>query len=126
MKDNVPKTRAFAKHLRKDLPNAEYKLWQGLRGRQLAGQHFRRQHPIGPYVTDFTCVKERLVVEVDGFGHVTEEKKLRDEKWTEYLQAQEWRVIRFNNLDVFEDVENDLEAIAGHLSTATEAERING
>lgn len=126
MKDNVPKIRNFAKRLRKDMPNAEYKLWQGLRCKQIAGQHFRRQHPIGNYVVDFACVKERLIVEVDGYGHVTEFERAQDAKRTEYLQAQGWRVIRFNNLDVYEDLDSVFEAIAGHLSTATETEQLNG
>jgi len=57
-----------ARKLRKDLTEAEKKLWRALRRDQLGGLNFRRQHPIGPYVLDFYCPKLGLAVEVDG-GH---------------------------------------------------------
>ncbi len=58
-----------ARQLRREPTEAESRLWGILRGRQLHGAHFRRQHPIPPYVADFACVAVRLVVEVDGGQH---------------------------------------------------------
>ena len=122
MKDADKKGHAFAKRLRKNMPDAEYLLWQHLRRRQLAGHHFRRQLPIGPYVADFACVKEKLVVELDGYGHDED----HDRKRTAFMNTLGWRVIRFYNEDVYKGVDEVVIGIAGHLSTATEAEKIHG
>jgi very-short-patch-repair endonuclease len=59
-------TRVRSRALRRDGSDAEATLWRHLRGRQLAGAKFRRQHPIGPYFVDFCCVEARLIVELDG------------------------------------------------------------
>ena len=107
------------------MPNAEYCLWQEIRRKQIAGHHFRRQLPIGPYVADFACVKERLIIEVDGVGHSSTNERQRDEKRTAFLKNKGWRVIRFWNEDIYEDVGSVVMAIAGHLSTATQAEKVD-
>lgn len=123
MHDASKKGHTLAKRLRSDMPNAEYCLWQEIRRKQLAGQHFRRQLPIGPYVVDFACVKEKLIVEVDGVGHSSEKDIFKDEKRTAFLSNKGWRVLRFWNEEIYEDVGSVVEAISGHLSTATEAEK---
>ncbi|MHB0858108.1 MAG: endonuclease domain-containing protein [Anaerolineae bacterium] len=61
-----------AEVLRKQSTPAEALLWQNLRGRRLAGAKFRRQHPIGPYVADFYCAEQHLVVELDGPVHLVQ------------------------------------------------------
>lgn len=124
MQDANKEGHILAKRLRSEMPNAEYCLWQEIRRKQLAGHHFRRQLPIGPYVVDFACVKEKLIVEVDGVGHSSDEEIQRDENRTTFLNMKGWRVIRFWNEDIYEDVGSVLNAIAGHLSTATEDEKI--
>src|SRR5260370_41101754 len=58
-----------ARRLRENQTDVENKLWSQLRGRQLNGVKFRRQHPIGPFVVDFCCVERGLVVELDGGQH---------------------------------------------------------
>ena len=55
-----------ARHLRKNMTDAERHLWLKLRGKQLAGRKFRRQAPIGPYIVDFVCFERKLVIELDG------------------------------------------------------------
>ena len=122
MKNADKKGNKFAKRLRSDMPGAEYKLWQELRRKQIGGYHFRRQHPIGPYVADFACVKQRLVVEADGYGHSEDHEITRDKKHTEYMSNLGWRVIRFRNEDIYEDVDGVVEAIAEHLSHTKEFE----
>jgi len=114
MKNTPPKTRAHAKTLRNHLTSAEDKLWQELRRKQL-GYHFRRQHPIGPFIADFACVKEKLVIEVDGIGHSEPDEIARDEKRTAYMKRLGWRVIRFPNIDVFDHLDAVIEAIWHHL-----------
>jgi len=108
------------------MPDAEYKLWQELRRKQIYGHHFRRQHPIGPYVADFACVKEKLVIEADGYGHSETHEIEHDEKRTAYMNKLGWRVIRFRNEDIYDDVDGVVEAIAAQLSTAKEIETMHG
>ncbi len=78
-------------------------LWQHLRKKTLANLHFRRQHPIGPYVLDFYCAKARLCVEVDGLAHDFAEVALRDERRTRWLEQQGIRVLRLQARDVLRD-----------------------
>ena len=52
--------------LRQNLTAAEATLWKYIKGRQLQGRKFRRQHPVGPYIVDFYCVEEKLAIELDG------------------------------------------------------------
>jgi len=102
-------SRDFARHLRKTMTDAERRLWHHLKVRQLDGQKFRRQAPIGIYVVDFVCFESRLIVELDGGQHA--ERVEQDEVRTAWLASRGFRVIRFWNHQVFEDLEPVLEAI---------------
>ncbi len=93
-----PEIRQRARKLRKSSTPAEEKLWQALRNRNLAGFKFRRQHPIGPYIADFYCAEVRLIVELDGGGHLDQMEY--DQNRTDWLEEQGYRVIRFWNDDV--------------------------
>src|SRR3546814_5127644 len=73
-----------SRRLRRDMTDAEQKLWQQLRGGQLDGLKFRRQHPIPPYIADFCCVSEKLIVELDGSQHDDHVDAAR----SRYLEAQ--------------------------------------
>lgn len=86
---------------------AERVLWQALRNRGLGGLKFRRQQPLGPFVVDFFCASCRLVVEVDGTIHEDEDRAAQDAARTEILAAHGFRVIRFRN----EEVLNDLDGV---------------
>ena len=83
--------------MRKNPTSAERDLWKHLRKDRLAGLHFRRQHPIGPYIVDFCCIPKRLVVELDGYFHSDPERAARDEVRTVWLRAAGYRVLRFRN-----------------------------
>jgi very-short-patch-repair endonuclease len=96
-----------ARRLRKDMTDAERKLWFALRGRQLGRAKFRRQHPLGPYVIDFYCEAAQLAVEVDGSQHVPE----RDAARTAWLEAHGCRVVRFWNHEVLCQLPAVLETI---------------
>ena len=85
-----------ARQLRRDQTDAERAIWRRLRGRQLGGAKFRRQHPVGPYIVDFFCEEHRLVVEIDGGQHGPETDRQR----TAYLETQGLTVLRFWNDDV--------------------------
>jgi very-short-patch-repair endonuclease len=88
-----------ARNLRRNMTDAEWALWSGLRRDQL-GWRFRRQHPIPPYIVDFACLEARLVVEADGGQHaLAGDHDRRDEA----LRRQGWRVLRFWNNDILEN-----------------------
>ncbi|WP_421331086.1 endonuclease domain-containing protein [Aeromonas veronii] len=101
----------FAKRLRRDATLAEQKLWQHLRNRRLAGVKFRRQMPIGPYVVDFICLEQGLIIEVDGSQHGTQANQMHDEARTAYLNQQGFRVIRVWNNDVL----SQMEVVLAHI-----------
>ena len=76
-----------------------------LRNHQFNGYGFRRQHAIGPYIVDFCSPELRLVIEVDGYSHLSQ--GAYDQQRTTWLEGQGWQVVRFWNTDV----ENNLEAV---------------
>mgnify|MGYP000850504731 CR=1 FL=1 len=86
--------RSFARKLRREMTEAEDKLWHELRSRRLDGIKFRRQVPIGPCVADFACLDSRLIVELDGTQHA---ESHRDAKRDAELNRRGFRVLRFWN-----------------------------
>ena len=98
----------FSRGLRSRMTDAEQKLWRELRFEQL-GVKFRRQHPIGDYVIDFACIKERLCIEVDGAQHA--QQALYDERRTGFLKQHGYRVLRFSDREVLTSIESVKEAI---------------
>ena len=95
-------TARFAHELRANPTLAEICLWTVLRKRQRAGARFRRQHPIGPFVVDFCAPRLKLVIEVDGEQHVDLHEY--DQRRTAYLAAHGYRVLRFWNHQVVDDL----------------------
>jgi very-short-patch-repair endonuclease len=100
------------RRLRRDSTETEKILWERLRGRRLQGLKFMRQWPIGPFVADFCCRERRVVVEVDGGGHSTEQGIARDHERDDYLRGQSYIVLRFTNEEVLGDLESVLRKIA--------------
>ncbi len=80
------------------MTQAERLLWERLRNHQLSGLKFRRQHPLGPFITDFYCAEKRLVVEIDGDIHDLQNEQ--DEQWTRQFKEFGYRLIRFRNKEV--------------------------
>jgi very-short-patch-repair endonuclease len=97
--------------LRNNLTPAEATLWKSLKNKQVEGRRFRRQFSVGNYILDFYCPKEKLAVELDGQDHFTYWGSMRDDERTEFLNKQGIRVIRFENVEVFESMEYVLEEI---------------
>jgi very-short-patch-repair endonuclease len=87
-----------AKEFRQKMTRTEQMLWERLRNRQLSGLKFRRQHPLGPFITDFYCAEKRLVVEIDGNIHYLQ--RVQDEQQTRQFEEFGYRVIRFRNEEV--------------------------
>ena len=99
------------RELRKNLTPAEAFLWRQLSGSKLDGRKFRRQHGIGPYIVDFYCPECRVIVELDGAGHQEFLGVERDERRTRFFMRKGMRVVRFENKEVFEDLDSVLELI---------------
>ncbi|MCI0549302.1 MAG: DUF559 domain-containing protein [Candidatus Rokubacteria bacterium] len=100
---------AYARRLRRDQTDAEWRLWARLRDRQVLGMKFRRQHPIGPYIVDLCCTESRLIVELDG-GHHARARDV-DARRSAFLLKSGYRVLRFWNTDVLRNIEGVLECI---------------
>jgi very-short-patch-repair endonuclease len=105
-----------ARALREQSTDVERKLWSILRGRQLAGLKFRRQVPIDRYVADFACAEARLVVELDGGQHADREKE--DAARTRAIEACGWKVVRFWNNDVIENLDGVADTILAEIRAA--------
>ncbi|MGI6208936.1 MAG: endonuclease domain-containing protein [Anaerolineae bacterium] len=104
--------RERARELRKEQTPTEILLWQHLRGRQLLGLKFRRQHPVGRFIADFYCAEYKLVIEIDGPVH--DQHPGRDEERDEILSAQGHTVLHFTNTQV----EQDLPGVLAHIAAA--------
>lgn len=103
----------FARRLRRDMTDAERKLWHHLRRRQLLDYRFRRQLPLGPYVVDFAGLETKLIIEVDGSQHFN---ATGDVARTQWLHEHGFQVLRFWNNDVLANTERVVTAIFDVLS----------
>jgi very-short-patch-repair endonuclease len=104
-----------ARSLRQNMTKAEVILWMHLRKRAMKGARFRRQHPIGPYIADFACPHSKLVVEVDGATHSSEQLAY-DTRRTKYLESEGWTVLRVTNTDIYENIDGVWRSIAARLA----------
>ncbi|TPV33845.1 DUF559 domain-containing protein [Paucihalobacter ruber] len=121
MKHNPLHTRKYLKPYRKKLREsmtpAEAFLWRHLKSRQLCNRRFNRQFSIGNYIADFYCHSEKLIIELDGEIHNTPETQAYDDKRTAYLESHGYRVIRFENKMVFDDLVGVLEEIRASFNS---------
>ena len=85
--------------------DAKKAIWRQLRNRQVGDYKFRRQVPLGPYIVDFVCFEQRLVVEIGGGQHQAQADY--DNERTEWLKSQGFRVLRFWNNEVLGQIGND-------------------
>ena len=91
------------------MTEAEQRLWSALRRRQIDGLRFRRQVPLGRFIVDFACYDARVVVELDGGQHA--ESEAEDKARAKWLEERGFRVLRFWNTEVFENLEGVLEVV---------------
>ncbi len=108
--------RDFARQLRNEAAPAEKRLWHFLRAEKL-GVKFRRQAAIGAYVVDFVCFPHSLVVELDGPQHMEDEGKQHDARRTEWLASRGFRVLRFRNQALDENIHGVVQEIQRALNT---------
>ncbi|MCS7179692.1 MAG: endonuclease domain-containing protein, partial [Anaerolineae bacterium] len=103
-----------ARQLRRQMTPTEEILWQHLRDGRLDGIKFRRQHPYGPFILDFFCVEQQLVIEIDGSIHQQREQQARDRARDEYLEQNGLRILRFEA----DEVERDLPGVLNRIREA--------
>jgi very-short-patch-repair endonuclease len=106
----------LARRLRKVMTPQEVKLWVHLRTWRHKGFHFRRQCPRDGYILDFVCLRARLIVEVDGGQHAEEKHLRRDDVRDRHFVSRGFKVLRFWNNEVDQNLEGVLERIAETLS----------
>jgi very-short-patch-repair endonuclease len=103
-----------ARELRRYQTEAERRLWEALRRHKVAGQRFQRQVVIEPFIVDFCCKRAKLIIEVDGEHH--HEQKVYDDERTAFLEEKGFRVLRFWNREVM----NDLGAVVREIERVVE------
>jgi len=103
--------KSFARILRRKQSQAEKLLWSKLRNRQLDGVKFRRQQPIGKYIVDFVSFDKRLIIEIDGGQHGEDAIKARDNARERTLTSSGYRLLRFWNNEVLQNIEGVVEKI---------------
>lgn len=119
----LPMVDTRARSLRRNMTEAETVLWSKLRDRQIDGRKFRRQVVIGPYIADFACLEQRLVVEVDGGQHAEAAEK--DAGRTAAIAEHGFEVIRFWNSDVLKNTSGVVEEIAVALRNRATAPHVS-
>jgi very-short-patch-repair endonuclease len=113
--DSPDRNVARARELRRDMTDAEKKLWWHLRRLSIEESHFRRQASIGPYFADFVSHRYRLVIEVDGSGHGEIHQATYDAERTAFLESRGYRVLRFWNNEVLNEIDAVMNAIYAAL-----------
>jgi len=107
-----------AAELRKEPTTAEAKLWACLRSHRGEGISFRRQHAIGPYITDFCAPSQKLIIEMDGSQHLDQEGY--DANRSAFFESKGYHVLRFWNSDVMNNIEAVMSVILGQLVSSEE------
>ena len=117
-------TKQYARNLRHNMTDAEKLLWRHLRMGQFDGYKFRRQHPLGNYIADFVCLEAGLIIEVDGGQHMVRSDS--DEVRTQWLNDKGFRVMRFWNNEVMNNIDGVKQAIMATLLPPSQPSPCNG
>ncbi len=107
--------KSFVKNLRHNLTDPEKILWHYIRNRRFSNYKFRRQVLIGKYIADFVCYEKMLVVELDGREHLESENIIHDELRTRYLNKRGFKVVRYYNTDILNNISSVLQDLWNNL-----------
>jgi len=108
-----------ARYLRRNRTATERRLWWQLRELKRIGFKFRQQVPIDHFIVDFACLSQRLIIEVDGGTHSTDQEVARDARRERHLKDQGFRIVRVWNSDVRQNIGRVMDMIVGELETPT-------
>ena len=95
----------LARNLRKNATIQERRLWNLLKNRQFCNLKFKRQQPVGDYIVDFICKEAKIIIEIDGGQHNEPKNIEYDKTRTEFLNSLGYKVIRFWNNEIYENIE---------------------
>jgi very-short-patch-repair endonuclease len=109
--------KTLRKKLRNGSTDAEKKLWQALRKKQILGYKFTRQYGIGKYVVDFYCSAARLAIELDGSQRMNPENLRYDKDRTDFINSQKIKVVRFWDNDIFNNLPGVIDIIIKELKS---------
>jgi very-short-patch-repair endonuclease len=115
--DRYDLLKTFAKYNRREMTQSETILWKALR-HELRAYRFRRQHPIGDYIADFACNSEKLVIELDGGYHNTEQRKEADMVRDAWLKKMGYKVLHFTNEELFGNINKVIIEIKNNINIA--------
>lgn len=110
-----PKLKELARKLRTKSTKSEITLWQELKGKRIHGYDFHRQKPLLNYIADFYCYELKLVIELDVYTHQFKEVQIKDEQKQAELERLGLTVMRFQDLEIFNDMNNVLRVIEGYI-----------
>ncbi len=113
--NNHPELKPFRRQLRQNLTPAEARLWTALKGKQLDGRKFRRQHSLGGVILDFYCPAERLAIELDGKPHFYPDAVEYDRRRDEFVKTHGILTLRYVNRWVFDNLDGVLDDIREHF-----------
>ena len=105
----------FAKSMRSNMTKEEAIIWRIVRANRFFGYKFKRQVLIGDYIVDFLCPEKKLIIELDGGQHNEPDNILQDSERTAYLSNNGYKVIRFWNYDVLNNIDGICEVIRRNL-----------
>ncbi len=108
----------YSKNMRNNPTKSESIIWELLKDKKLEGFKFRRQHIIGQFIVDFVCLKQNLIIELDGLIHQLPENKISDEQRTQWFNNEGFKVIRFTNNEVESNPDQILDKILTELKKA--------
>jgi very-short-patch-repair endonuclease len=111
----------IARRLRREMTDAERRIWWRIRELPIERSHFRRQATIGSYIVDFACHELRLVIEIDGGGHAEQDQMIADAARTRDLESRGYRVLRFWNHEVLRETDAVMQSILDAAQAAAAA-----
>jgi len=117
-KRTTPKIFGHAKQLHRNMTESETKIWAHLRAHRMGDVHFRNQHAIGNYIVDFCAPRRKLIIELDGSQHL--EQQEYDQERSSFLKSKGYRVLRFWNNDVLNNIDSVLTVIWDSLKEQNE------
>ena len=106
----------LARNLRKNSTIQERRLWNLLKNKQFYNLKFKRQQPIGDYIVDFVCREAKIIIEIDGGQHNFSENIELDKIRTEFLNSLGYKVIRFWNNEIYENINGVLEKLKQEIN----------
>jgi len=115
-KSGFRKTIIYRRELRHNTTPAEKIFWSKVANRTFQNLKFRKQHGIGPFVVDFYCPEKKIIVEIDGDSHATDTGIENDQERAKYLAGLGYKIVRYQNSDVLNNIDGVFEDLSGRLS----------